>query len=456
MTGSSSVDHVGSVLLGSYYIDRLLATGSFSRVYHGRSRSGMEVAVKVLTNTSPIVLHYFYREVKVLKALSETKHVVHYLEDARFEDGTPVLVTEFIDGVTLGQILTSRPLLKPETSVQFVIELCQAVEPLHILGLVHRDLKPNNVMLQRGGSIRLIDFGLVRDAQGIFKLLEEEEPERGRVFAREIDTGVLAGTIPYMAPEQFSDALLDDMKSARTDTHTDVYSIGVILYELLSHRKPFQVPVDTDFRTIMKRRMRLGNADIPPLNGVDASLESIVLKALHEIPRRRHASAREVREELQGFLVHGFGAYVVQERQTVQVDVPTHFNPPEITETVGDSRNPQLSATNVLLEVAGEETMTFPGKPDARHVPYSAETEDATIPDRGRGRALMEELQAENDVAGDGTRPVENSGLFEDEATVPNKIAQASTRITKSDGPQNIAVEEFPDEEPTSTWRRDD
>lgn len=458
MSGSSNEDHIGQVLLESYYIDRLLASGPFSRVYHGRSPSGMEVAVKVLTDTSPIVLHYYYREVKVLRALAETQHVVHYLEDGRLGDGTPVLVTEFIDGVTLWNILTSQRRFAPETSVQFVIELCQAIEPLHMLGLVHRDLKPNNVMLQRDGLIRLIDLGLVRDAQGIFKLLEEEEPERGRVFAREIDTGVLAGTISYMAPEQFSDALLDDMKAARTDTYSDIFSIGVILYELLSLQKPFQVSVGTDFRTIVDQRLRLGNADIAPLNGVEASLESIVMKALDEVPRRRHTNARELREELEGYLEHGSGAYVIPERQTIRVDLPTDFDQLKLPETVGAQKRRRFNAATVLLEGAGEETMSWPGSPDDRHVTYSAEAEEATVPDRGKARALREELKDAYDWASDKQGQLENPQILDDEVTVPNRIAQASTLIKTPDSTEHTATKELSpdDEEPTSTWRRDD
>jgi serine/threonine protein kinase len=318
--------YLGEVVSRRYMIDRLVGEGSFAWVYRARERSGAVVAVKILHSSQSSAALRFAREIKVLLSLPQNAYVAGYVDHGTTRDGKPLLVLEFVDGITLKQGLERRPKLAADKAVAFVSELCQAFVGLHQLGVAHRDVKPENILLARRGGIKLIDFGLIRDAQGILKLLEEEDQIDSRVFSQNLDQGVLAGTPEYMAPEQFSDSAVKDENDTKTDTSSDVFSLGVILYELLMGKKPFPMNVvpakdyPRELLRYLRWRVGLGDKDIPPMRGINDPLQSIVLKALRRDPGRRQPDSRRLLEDLIHFRNTGEGVRQTDESHTVIVD----------------------------------------------------------------------------------------------------------------------------------------
>jgi serine/threonine protein kinase len=314
--------YLGEVVSRRYMVDRLIGEGSFAWVYHARARNGEEVAVKILHSAQATAAVRFAREINVLKSLPPNPYVAQHIDHGETRDGAPLLVLEFVDGITLKLGLERRPKLAPEKAVAFLAELCQAFAGLHQLGVAHRDVKPENILLARRGGIKLIDFGLIRDAQGILKLLEEGDPIDSRVFSEDLDRGVLAGTPEYMAPEQFSDSAVEDETDTKTDTHSDVFSLGVILWELLMGEKPFPMkevpPKDyaKELLRYLRGRIRLRDEDIPPIPGIDGALASIVRKALRRDPKRRQPDSRVLMDDLLRYLETGEGAKDVDESRT--------------------------------------------------------------------------------------------------------------------------------------------
>ncbi len=327
MVTSRSRRYLGEVVSRRYMIDRLVGEGSFAWVYHARDRAGDEVAVKVLHSTQPTAAVRFARECNVLRSLPPNPYVAQHIDQGETRDGRPLLVLEFVDGITLKQGLDRRPRLAPERAVAFVAELCQAFAGLHQLGVAHRDVKPENILLARKGGIKLIDFGLIRDAQGILKLLEEEEHVDGRVFEQDLDKGVLAGTPEYMAPEQFSDSAVEDEVDTKTDTHSDVFSLGVILFELLTGEKPFPMrevaakDYAKELLRYLRWRIRLSDEEVPSIPGIDRALQSIVRKAVRRDPRRRQPDSRVLMDDLLRYLDSGEGVEDADESSTQIVSV---------------------------------------------------------------------------------------------------------------------------------------
>ena len=319
--------HVGTIVTDRYRIERLIGQGSFAWVFHAVGATGHNVALKVLHSSEPTARLRFAREVEVLRALPPNSSVVRYIDHGQIPSGLPFLALEFVDGITLKAGMMRCQRLAPPKAIAFMTELCGAFVGLHQLGVAHRDVKPENILLARAGGIKLIDFGLIRDAQGILKLLESDDQIDRRLFAEELDTHILVGTPEYMAPEQFSDASVADMALGRTDTWSDVFSLGVILYQLLAGQKPYpmrEVP-EEQYPNEMMRYMqwRIGLADhefvSPP--GVDRGLDSVLRKAMRQNPRQRQPDAKALLDDLVRYLDTGQGVLEADESHTCVVSI---------------------------------------------------------------------------------------------------------------------------------------
>jgi eukaryotic-like serine/threonine-protein kinase len=275
--------------LGHYDIIRTLGSGSFGVVYLALDRRlQRQVAIKVARAsvlTEPSLRSRFFREAEALARL-EHPHILP-VHEADEIDGLCFLVLAYCDGPTLEQWLSERGQpVDARFAAQLMLPLVRAVDHAHRRGILHRDIKPANILLPLAEqpnplafSPKLTDFGLAKAA---------EEPESGTL------TGMVLGTAHYMAPEQAAGHL------ERIGPATDVYSLGAVLYQLLSGRVPIEgrSTIDTLRRLLIDEPLELRelNADVP------SDLDAIVARCLQKSPSHRYATAGELADDLERFL----------------------------------------------------------------------------------------------------------------------------------------------------------
>ena len=250
--------------LGGYRVEGLLGQGGMGVVYRAvQSSLGRPVALKVLARRlaqDESFVRRFDREAVALAGLNHPNIVAIY--DKGTSQGRYFFAMELVDGVSLRRILMEKP-LSPAEALSAMPDLCSALEYAHGCGVLHRDIKPENLLVSRGGRIKIADFGLAR-------LVGQESSAAGSLT----QAGTLIGTRDYMAPET--------RQSSRQDDHrADLYSLGVVLYEMLTGELP------------------IGRFPLPSQKcGVDVSVDEVVLKALEPDPARRWQKASEISEAL--------------------------------------------------------------------------------------------------------------------------------------------------------------
>ncbi len=309
--------YLGVELPGGYVPERRVGAGNFAWVLRGRGPGGEPVAIKILHRRDHQGERRFAREIKVCRELPPSPHTVRYVAHGEAPDGAPWFAMEYVDGVTLTELLRRRRRFAVPDAVKLMFQLCKGFAGLHRLGVAHRDIKPDNIMLtHRGEQVKIMDFGLVQDSQGLLKLFEEHDMVGGGDdFADDLDQGMLAGTPEYMAPEQISDPKLTDPAQLKTDTTADVYSLGVIFYQLLTGRKMFPlVPkaqggsaLQREVTAYLDRRVAQQDADLVRPRTVDPQLWTIVAKAVRRDPKMRQGDATELARDLQTYMWTGRG-----------------------------------------------------------------------------------------------------------------------------------------------------
>ena len=274
----------GRLLGGRYELGQMLGYGGMAEVFHGRDvRLGREVAVKVLRADlarDPAFLARFRREAQSAASLSHPSIVSVYDTGEDQESTasgavpTPYIVMEYVEGRTLRDVLRNEGRLLPRRAVEIVAEVCRALDYAHAQGLVHRDIKPGNVMLTRNGQVKVMDFGIARAATA----------SAATVTA----TAAVIGTAQYLSPEQ--------ARGEHTDGRSDVYSTGCLLYELLTGRPPFvgDSPVAVAYQHV--RETPTPPSQLDP--EITADLDAVVLKAMAKNPDNRYQTAGEMASDL--------------------------------------------------------------------------------------------------------------------------------------------------------------
>ncbi|MDQ3962630.1 MAG: Stk1 family PASTA domain-containing Ser/Thr kinase [Actinomycetota bacterium] len=266
---------------GRYAVLERVGGGGMAEVYRARDDLlGREVAIKVLHerfSKDRSFVERFRREAQSAANLNHPNVVSLY--DYGSDDDTYFIVMEYIDGRSLADIISAEGPLLPERAAEIASDVAKALDRAHSGGLVHRDIKPSNIMITNSGQTKVTDFGIARALGG-----------NGEQTMTQ--TGMVIGTASYLAPEQ--------AQGNPVDGRSDVYALGVVLFEMLTGDPPFtgETPLAIAYKHVRE------NPDAPSVRNADVpqALDSVTLKALAKNPDNRYASATEMHDDLQRFL----------------------------------------------------------------------------------------------------------------------------------------------------------
>lgn len=316
--------YLGQFLDDKFFIDRHIGRGAFATVFHAHSANNTPVAIKILHTTESLAHLRFIREIKVMQSLPQSPYLVEYIDHGKLPHGGAYLAMEYVDGPTLRDKMLEGT-MSPDQACVIAYQIALALQPLHRYGIVHRDLKPGNVLMAPDGTMKLFDFGLVLDSEGMLKLFEEEDFLQGRAFSEDVEAGVIVGTPEYMSVEQFQDAALDNAQLRQTSQSSDIFSLGVILYRMICGRYPFPMrargkrPTKKEFLEYFIMRSKLGVRDVPRPKGIDDALWSILQRSVGAVVDKRQPDGNSFAEEMAGYIESGKGTIEVRAAETVLV-----------------------------------------------------------------------------------------------------------------------------------------
>ena len=264
----------GDVLGSRYEILQLLGEGCMGAVYKAMDRElDRPVALKLIRPqlaSNPAILARFKQE--LLLAHQVTHKNVIRIYDFGDADGVKFITMEYVEGEDLRALIEQKKKFRPEEAVEVTQQVCRALEAVHSVGVIHRDLKPQNIMQDKAGRILVMDFGLARTVEG-----------DGMT-----QSGALVGTMEYMSPEQ---ALAEEL-----DSRSDLFTVGLILYELLTGNTPFKA--DSALASLIKRTQERAIPVSDHDQTIPRQLSNIVSKCLERDPKLRYQSAAEMLKDL--------------------------------------------------------------------------------------------------------------------------------------------------------------
>lgn len=325
-------NNIGKKLDGRYELLELIGVGGMADIYRAKDiQEDRIVAVKILKTEyagSEEFLRRFRNESKAIALLSHPNIVKIY--DVGFTDKVQFIVMEYVDGITLSDYIEQQGVLKWRDAVHFTVQTLRALQHAHDRGIVHRDIKSSNIMLLRDGTIKVMDFGIARFNRENNKTMSEKT----------------IGSVHYISPEQ--------ARGDMTDERSDIYSVGVALYEMLTGRKPFDgdTPVAIalmHMQTEPKKPSEL-NETIPE------GLEQIVMKAMQKEPNARYQTAHEMITDLEEFKKNPGMVFDYKYNST--------------------DRSPKFTGVNPLTEQSAFRRKKAPEEPDDYDADYDEYDED--------------------------------------------------------------------------------
>ena len=277
--------NIGKKLDGRYEITELIGEGGMADVYRATDVvDNKTVAVKILKKEfaeNEEFLRRFRNESKAIAVLSHPNIVKIF--DVGFSERIQFIVMEYIDGITLNEYMEQQGQLGWKDAVHFILQILRALQHAHSKGIVHRDIKPQNIMMLRDGTIKVMDFGIAKFAR--------EDGKTG--------TDKAIGTVHYISPEQ--------ARGGVTDAKSDIYSVGVMLYEMLTGKKPFDTDNPVSIAVMhMQAKVPMPHSIRPD---IQIGLEEIILKAMEKDPVNRYQSARDMMDDLQTFKENPDGVF---------------------------------------------------------------------------------------------------------------------------------------------------
>lgn len=270
--------YTGTILKDRFVLEDIVGSGGMAIVYRATDRvTGNTVAVKILKEEFVSDEQFRRRFLNESRAISMLRHrnIVSVI-DFDFEGNLQYIVMEYVDGITLKDFIRSQKIIPAGIAIKITMQILSALQHAHERGVIHRDIKPQNIMILNDGTIKVMDFGIARINK----------------FETVTMTDKAIGTVYYISPEQ--------ARGEHTDERSDVYSIGVMLYEMLTGEMPFDgdTPVNVAIKQIQTaaKRPRSINRSIP------VGLEQIVMRAMMKTPDKRYASAIEMVGDLKKVL----------------------------------------------------------------------------------------------------------------------------------------------------------
>ena len=333
--------YIGQMLDDRYEILEVIGSGGMSVVYKAMCHKlHRYVAVKILRDEmaeDAELKNRFQAEAHAVAMLSQPNIVAVY--DVGHSGDTEYIVMELIEGVTLKQRLAERGVFSAQEALSYATQIAKALQHAHAHGIVHRDIKPQNIMVLRDGSVKVADFGIACLANSANTLTQEA-----------------LGSVHYMSPEQ--------ARGDRTDARSDIYSAGVVLYEMLTGRLPFEgdnaVSVAIQHLSSVPLSPREINPDVPE------ALELICMKAMASDLEKRYASADEMLADLEEFRKNPEVDldFTIEDLHRETVDEPTQYIPAvhtvskaqkvqEADDEEDEEASPHKLGTRKLLTIIG-------------------------------------------------------------------------------------------------------
>ncbi len=271
--------YVGKRLDGRYEISEIIGDGGMAVVYKAwDTQDEMPVAIKVLREEyidNDEFIRRFKDESKAIAVLSHPNIVKVY--DVSFGDRMQYIVMEYIDGITLKDYIERCGSISVKDTIHFIVQILRALQHAHDKGIIHRDIKPQNIMLLEDGTIKVTDFGIARFSKNNTKSMTM--------------TNKAIGSVHYVSPEQ--------ARGEPTDAKSDLYSLGVMMYEMLTGKLPF----DAD-NAVSVAIMQLQSDPEPPRKinpDIPVGLEEIIIKTMQKDPKKRYRSAGDMLSDIYKF-----------------------------------------------------------------------------------------------------------------------------------------------------------
>lgn len=287
--------YIGKILDDRYEIIELIGSGGMANVYKALChRLNRYDAVKIMrdeTAANTELRRRFRAESQAVAMLSHPNIVSVY--DVSHNDDVEYIVMELIDGITLKQYLQKKSVLDPAEVLDFTIQTAKALEHAHSKGIIHRDIKPQNIMLLKDGMIKVADFGIA----SLENTIEENNSET-------------VGSVHYIAPEQ--------ARGEAPDARSDIYSLGIVMYEMLTGRLPYVGNSDVEVAVKHMNTDPVTPRDIVP--SIPEELERICLKAMNSNIDERYQTASEMLADLEQYKAQSLAAHVLEDSEAVLID----------------------------------------------------------------------------------------------------------------------------------------